>query len=82
LKLKNELADCLADFRSARRVDLHSALAMPIGAISAVVAKALIWLIAILTNLVFVPRFAAASATTQETNLGYSEQTKAPTPAV
>jgi len=82
LKLKNELADCLADFRSATRVDLHSALAMPIGAISAVVAKALIRLIAFMTNLFFAPRFAAASATTQETHLGYSEQTKATTPTV
>ena len=63
-------------------MDLHSVLAMPIGAISAVVAKALIRLIAVMTNLFFAPRFAAASATTQETHLGYSEQTKATTPAV
>jgi len=55
---------------------------MPIGAISAVVAKALIRLIAVMTNLFFAPRFAAASATTQETDPGYAEQTKATTPAV
>ena len=63
-------------------MDLHSVLAMPIGAISAVLAKALIRLITVMTSLFFAPRFVAASATTQETHLGYSEQTKATTPTV
>jgi hypothetical protein len=78
LKLKNELSDCLADFRSARRLELRSALVMPIGAISAVVANALVWVIAFI-NLLFALRFAAAFATTQKT---HPEQTQATTPAV
>jgi hypothetical protein len=82
LKLKIELADCSTDFRSARRVELHSALAVPIGAINAVVAKALIRVIPVMTNVFFALRFAAAPATPQETHLGYSEQMKATTPAV
>ena len=82
MKLKNELADGLADFHSARRVELHSVLAVPIGAISAVVAKALIRLIAVMTNLFFALRFAAAPVTPQETHLGYSEQTERTTSAV
>src|ERR1700743_1665819 len=48
----------LADFRTDRRVLLLIALALPIGAISAVVAKALLWLIAVITNFVFFQRFA------------------------
>jgi chloride channel protein, CIC family len=41
----------LGDFRTDRRVLLLSVLAVPIGAIGALVAKALLWLIAIITNL-------------------------------
>src|SRR5262245_5619153 len=40
----------LADFRTNRRVLLLCALALPIGAIGAVVAKALLWLMAVFTN--------------------------------
>ncbi|HEY1789590.1 MAG TPA: chloride channel protein [Verrucomicrobiae bacterium] len=46
-------SDSLADFRTDGRVILLSALAVPIGAISALVAKALLWLIAGITNLAF-----------------------------
>ena len=43
----------LGDFRTNRRMLLLIALALPIGALSAVVAKALLWLIAVITNFVF-----------------------------
>jgi H+/Cl- antiporter ClcA len=47
----------LGDFRTDGRMVLLSALAIPIGLISALVAKALLWLIAEITNLVFFQRF-------------------------
>jgi chloride channel protein, CIC family len=46
-------SDSLADFRTDGRVILLSALAVPIGTISALVAKALLWLIAGITDLAF-----------------------------
>ncbi len=45
--------DRLADFTQDRRVLLLSLMAIVIGALSALVAKILVWLIAIITNLVF-----------------------------
>ena len=68
---KNETAGLLSDFRTDRRMLLLSALALPIGAISAVVAKALLWLIAVITNLAFFHRFSAESALPQQSHLGY-----------
>ncbi len=52
----------LADFRTDRRVLLLCALAVPIGAIGAVVAKVLLWLIAAITNAAFFHRLSAAPA--------------------
>jgi CBS domain-containing protein len=52
--------DELADFSTDYRVLLLSAMALAIGAIGAVVAWALIWLIAALTNLAFYHRLSAA----------------------
>jgi chloride channel protein, CIC family len=43
----------LGDFRTDKRVLLLAALAVPVGLISAGVAKALLWLIALITNLAF-----------------------------
>jgi CIC family chloride channel protein len=63
--------DSLRDFRTNRRVILLSLLALPIGAISAVVAKVLIWLIAIITNLSFFFRLSSAPVTPQQSHLGY-----------
>jgi H+/Cl- antiporter ClcA/predicted transcriptional regulator len=60
----------LADFRTNRRVLLLSVLALPIGAIGAVVAKALIWLIAVVTNAAFFLRLSALPVTPQEHHLG------------
>ena len=68
---QNGTTDYLADFRTNKRVVLLTALALPIGAISALVAKALIWLIAVITNFSFFLRFSAAPITPQENHLGY-----------
>ncbi|HXX42637.1 MAG TPA: hypothetical protein VEI58_10275 [Chthoniobacterales bacterium] len=50
-------ATLLGDFRTDARVLLLAALAGPIGIISALVAKALLWLIAEISNVVFFQRF-------------------------
>lgn len=64
--------DSLRDFRTNRRVILLSVMAIPIGIISAVVAKVLIWLIAIITNLAFFFRLSAdPTVTPQQSHLGY-----------
>ena len=52
-----EREDRLADFTRDKRILLLSLMATVIGAISAVVAKALVWLIAVFTNLTFYQRF-------------------------
>jgi H+/Cl- antiporter ClcA len=44
---------------------------LPIGAISAVVAKVLVWLIALITNISFFHRLSVAPVTPQESHLGY-----------
>src|SRR5689334_969939 len=46
-------ATLLGDFRTDARVLVLAALAVPIGIISALVAKALLWLIAVISNAVF-----------------------------
>ncbi|HWY76076.1 MAG TPA: chloride channel protein [Verrucomicrobiae bacterium] len=60
----------LADFSTNRRVLLLSALATVIGVIGALVAYALIWLIAVITNLAFHLRFSAQAATPEGHHLG------------
>lgn len=62
--------DDLADFSTDRRVLLLSAMASLIGVIGAVVACALIWLIAAITNLAFYQRWSAAPAVPQGNHLG------------
>jgi CIC family chloride channel protein len=54
---EKEIDPLLRDFRTNSRMLVLVALAIPVGAISAVVAKALLWLIAELTNIVFFQRF-------------------------
>lgn len=51
--------DRLADFTRDKRVLILSLMAVVIGALSAVVAKILAWLIAVITNLVFFQRFSS-----------------------
>ncbi len=62
--------DHLADFRTNRRVLLLCALALPIGAIGAVVARVLLWLIAVFTHLAFFREFSAAPVTLQGHHFG------------
>jgi H+/Cl- antiporter ClcA/CBS domain-containing protein len=62
--------DELADFSTNRRVLLLSAMALVVGAIGAVVAGALIWLIAAITNLAFYQRVSASPAVPQGNHLG------------
>jgi H+/Cl- antiporter ClcA/CBS domain-containing protein len=74
LKQMNHLShsdDHLADFKTDKRVLLLSALALPIGAVSAVLAKALLWLIAVITNIAYFHRFSAAPVVPQDHHLGY-----------
>jgi CIC family chloride channel protein len=62
--------DGLSDFSTDRRVLLLCLLAAPIGAIGAVVAKALLWLIAVITNAAFFMRLSALPATPEGNHLG------------
>src|SRR5665213_2879888 len=60
----------LADFSTKRHILLLSAMAVPIGAISALVAYALLWLIAVITNLAFYHRFSDIPTVPQGNRLG------------
>ena len=68
---KFEQGDRLSDFRTDKRVLLLSAMALPIGVISALVAKALLWLISLITNIAFFHRFSAAPVLPQDHHLGF-----------
>jgi chloride channel protein, CIC family len=63
--------DTLGDFRTDKRVLVLSGLAVPIGLISAGVAKALLWLIALITNLAFFQRWGTAPALAGAHHLGW-----------
>jgi H+/Cl- antiporter ClcA/CBS domain-containing protein len=54
-----QMEDRLADFTRDKRILLLSVMAVVIGVMSAIVAKALVWLIAIITNLTFYQRFSS-----------------------
>ncbi|HEX5218560.1 MAG TPA: chloride channel protein [Verrucomicrobiae bacterium] len=60
----------LADFSTDRRVLLLSGMAVVVGVISSLVAYALLWLIATITNLAFFQRFSASPAVPQDNHLG------------
>jgi len=51
--------DRLADFTRDKRIPIISLMAIIIGALSAVVAKILVWLIAVITNLVFYQKYSS-----------------------
>lgn len=68
---KSDVHGELADFTTNKRVLLLSAMALLIGAVSALVAYGLLWLIAVITNLAFYQRFSAAAVTPQGHHLGY-----------
>ena len=61
----------LGDFRTDRRVLILCGLALPIGVIGAVVAKVLLWLIAVITNLAFFLRFSSEPVTPQMSHIGW-----------
>ena len=63
--------DRLADFTRDKRVLVLSLMALVIGAISAVVAYVLVWLIAVITNLAFYKRFSAVFQSPDHHQLGY-----------
>lgn len=55
----DHVEDRLADFTRDRRILLLSLMAIVIGVLSAITAKALVWLIAVFTNLTFYQRFSS-----------------------
>lgn len=61
---KEHVVDSLSDFRTDNRVLILSAMAVVIGALSAGVAYALLWLIALITNICFHGRFVAGTTCT------------------
>lgn len=63
--------DRLSDFSTDTRVLLLCALALPIGAIGALVAKALLWLIAVITNAAFFLSWSSAPSTPDASHLGW-----------
>lgn len=63
--------DRLADFTRDKRILGLSLMALIVGAISAVVAYALVWLIAVITNISFYQRFSAVFQSPEKNHLGY-----------
>src|ERR1051325_8966682 len=63
--------DRLADFTRDKRILVLSLMALIIGAISAIVAYVLVWLIAVITNISFYQRFSAAFQSPEKNHLGY-----------
>ena len=62
--------DRLADFTRDKRILILSLMAVAIGALCAVVAKVLVWLIAAITNLVFYQRFSSEFVSPANHHLG------------
>jgi CIC family chloride channel protein len=65
-----DIAQELGDFTATTRLLLISAFAIPIGVVSAYVAKALLALIALFTNIFFFQRFTTAAASPADHALG------------
>jgi chloride channel protein, CIC family len=65
-----DAVDTLGDFTATRRLILISILAIGIGLVGAVLAKALLLLIALATNLFFFGRFSTAAVTPADAHLG------------
>src|SRR5215471_373553 len=63
--------DQLADFTRDKRILILSGMAVIIGAISAVVAYALVWLIGVITNLAFYQKFSSTFTSPAGNHLGY-----------
>jgi H+/Cl- antiporter ClcA len=69
-KTEERVEDRLADFTRDKRILLLSLMAVVIGAISALVAKALVWLIAVFTNITFYQRFSSDFVSPANHHLG------------
>jgi H+/Cl- antiporter ClcA/CBS domain-containing protein len=67
----SEENDRLADFSTDRRVLFLSFLALFVGALGALVAKALVWLIALITNLAYFQRISTAPVSPSQNTLGW-----------
>jgi H+/Cl- antiporter ClcA/CBS domain-containing protein len=65
------IEDRLADFTRDKRLLLLSLMAVVVGVMSAVVAKALVWLIAVFTNLTFYQRFSSDFVSPTNHHLGF-----------
>src|SRR3954449_178741 len=63
--------DRLAEFTRDKRIIILSLMAVMIGAISAVVADVLVWLIAVITNLAFYQKFSSVFESPEHHRLGY-----------
>ena len=63
--------DRLADFTQDKRVIVLSTMALVIGMLSALVADALVWLIAVITNLAFYQQFSSVFQSPGHHRLGY-----------
>ncbi|MBV9210027.1 MAG: chloride channel protein [Acidobacteria bacterium] len=63
--------DRLADFTRDKRVLILSLMAVIIGALSAVVADVLVWLIAVITNFAFYQKFSSVFQSPEHHHLGY-----------
>jgi H+/Cl- antiporter ClcA len=67
---ETRVEDKLADFTRDKRILILSLMAVVIGALSAVVADALVWLIAVITNLAFYQRFSSVFQSPEHHHLG------------
>ena len=69
--LVERVEDRLADFTRDKRVVVLSGMALIIGALSAVVAYVLVWLIAVITNVAFYRHFSPVFRSPDHHHLGY-----------
>lgn len=69
--LMEQVEDRLADFNRDTRVIALSWMALIIGALSAVIAYILVWLIAVITNAAFYRQFSSALQSPDHHHLGY-----------
>jgi H+/Cl- antiporter ClcA/CBS domain-containing protein len=69
--VEERVEDRLADFNRDTRVITLSWMALIIGALSAVIAAALVWLIAVITNLAFFGQFSSVFQSPDHHRLGY-----------
>ncbi|HEV7472723.1 MAG TPA: chloride channel protein [Pyrinomonadaceae bacterium] len=68
---EERVEDRLADFTRDKRILVLSLMALIVGAVSAFVAYALVWLIAVITNFSFYQRFSAVFQSPDHNQLGY-----------